>query len=215
MKLWETAYRINNSSIRTTETNHSPYNHPDMYVGKLIGENWIPFDVYTYEEGEYTDFYNYFGGLPVINRKTYECLRPYLEGEVEFLPINHPGAELFVMNVVSVLDVLDYEKTIVPISPFGNNMRYVDFVYFSEERINQSVYIFKVPEAVTSRSFVTERFVELLDHFKLRGPQLNLSWRTEFISDVPQNQIERYNQVLQQLWNDVTSEKNSFFTGSN
>ncbi|WP_028545103.1 imm11 family protein [Paenibacillus taiwanensis] len=209
MNIWETAFDPNNDCITTSDDNSSPYEHSEMYKGVRIRDNWVPFDVYTYQEGKHRDFINYFGGLPVVSKKTFECLEPHLKEVVEFLPLRHPEEEMYVMNIVNVIDALDYEKTAIRVLPCGS-MEYFDNVYFVKDRIKADEYIFKIPETVTSRPFVTDRFIELLDKYNIKGPHLNFRWSYESTCGISDTQIEQYYKVLKKLRTQGNQEKFTF-----
>ena len=47
--------------------------------------------------------------IPVFSRRAWECLEPLISKNVEILPLDFNEKEYFGINVITVLDAIDYD----------------------------------------------------------------------------------------------------------
>ncbi|MDK8182133.1 hypothetical protein [Paenibacillus sp. UMB4589-SE434] len=200
MKIWEISANPANTTIVEAEDNLSSFSDIELYKGLPLGGEWVPFKVQTYQEGSRMDFYNYYGGIPVITEKTYEILKPYMENQVEFLPIIYDQTVLYAMNVTNVIDAIDYRSIKVSKMPSGK-LNPLDTYHFNNDKIKDIDLIFKIPEQVSTSVFVTSKFVDLLNMYKLEGPSLYLVWDKNIPvqSAATAEMLLRYDERLSQL----------------
>ena len=59
------------------------------------------------KKGDVTDYYY----VPIFTDKATEILRPYLENDGEFLPINCKGDKYYIYHLFRREDILDFEKS--------------------------------------------------------------------------------------------------------
>ena len=80
--------------------------------GQAIAPSWQPamteVDIYS---GPLGDFPMCTMGPPVLNEKAWDVLRPVLGEMVEALPVVTPFGTCFALNVLDVIDCLDYEHS--------------------------------------------------------------------------------------------------------
>lgn len=55
--------------------------------------------------------------IPVFSRRAWECLEPLISKNVEILPLDFNEKEYFGINVITVLDAIDYENQFI--KPIG------------------------------------------------------------------------------------------------
>ena len=72
----------------------------------------------------------------ILNKKAVDTLDDLIEGQVEILPLKHPSENYYAINVINVLDCIDYENA----EP--NDWGGFDNWAFIEEKIENQTYFF-------------------------------------------------------------------------
>lgn len=145
---------------------------------------WTPLEV-EYIERSFKSKYDCSGfnqGAFIFNQKTVKALQPVLEGKVEVLPLVHIGTptpdHIFAINVVNLLDCLDYEKAKVKIDKEYNVVtKVLQYAFQIEMVIDES--IFKMPQHRGTRIFVTEKFVQAVQENQITGLDFEEVWDSE------------------------------------
>ena len=115
-----------------------------------------------------------FSLLPVFSRKALDCLLPLIQNHVEILPLDFEK-EFFAINVITVLDCIDYDRSIYNMFSDGKRiMAFKKYAFTSE--INGSP-IFKTIDENRRRGFVSEEFKRIVEANKLKGFDLKLVWQ--------------------------------------
>lgn len=141
----------------------------DSFVGDPLGERWTPVRV-VFEEGDAAgDFPSLLRHVPVFSDRALKVLLPLIETSVEVLPLDLVGEEekLYAINVLNLLDALDYEKSKVTRFPSGGVM-FIDEYAFREDVIS-GADIFKIAEAPLKSVLVSECFKALTEENGLLG----------------------------------------------
>lgn len=97
------------------------------------------------------------GNAPVLKQPAVDVLSPVLTKDGELLPLACDDANLWVFNVMTVLDALDEDRSEVIRFSNGRIMRVNSFA-FRPDRLRR-VGAFKVPQLLRSALFVTEEVV--------------------------------------------------------
>ncbi|MCM3746257.1 hypothetical protein M3223_02710 [Paenibacillus pasadenensis] len=144
--------------------------HP--FVSSFDGEsklqNWTFIEIETLYKKKYDCFPHYLCGVPIFSEKVKLVLEPYLNNEVEFLPLGHKHLKLYAINVTNVLDCVDWDRSDIQKFNDGSFAGFNKLV-FDFTKIPPNTYIFKYKERATTYVYVTELFKELVEKFKLKG----------------------------------------------
>lgn len=120
-------------------------------------------------------------GLPVFSERAMEAYKDLLAGKVKFLPIvpaKAGGIRYFIVQVINLIDCLDYEKSVIDYYPHDpSRMAGVDLFAFKPEMVADQI-IFKIPEASTW-TFVTEKFIACGKAAGLKGLSFSAVWDSE------------------------------------
>lgn len=153
-----------------------------MFNGTSVIDQWVKPETEIDKGASHRKSdYPYFSvGLPVMSKKALDILLPIIENSVEILPVDVQGEEYYGINVLKVLDVVDYEKSAHWFLPSGTIMVTNYVLKYSNDMNKYNV--FKVTDNVmTSWPFVTDEFKNAVEKNKLKG------FEFELISDFHDN----------------------------
>lgn len=107
--------------------------------------------------------------IPAFSKRACVALARILEPNGELLPIQAPIGEYFAYNLLTVADVMDYERAAVEF--FRPELRSralsIDRFEFHEDRL-QGLTIFRIVQLPNSQ-FVTQEFVDAVKQHELNG----------------------------------------------
>lgn len=159
--------------LRFTETYTHEAGFPvsDQFdKGKSISSSWQPvlLEVHT-SRGPLSDFPVCPMGPPILSQKAWGVLQPLIGDAVEALPVATPLGTYFALNVLDVIDCLDYEQSEIsyyPASMNGGLHRIIKYQLNSD--LIKRKHIFKIPERMTE-AIVSEDFKRLSENALLNG----------------------------------------------
>lgn len=120
----------------------------------------------------------------VFSLKAVNGLKTLIEDDVEILPLEFEEIQYFVINVTTVLDVIDYDRS--EFETFDNSDRILAFDKYAF-RLCDDLHqhnIFKLIDEPASYTFVNERFKDEVERNGLTGFKFELVWDSEIISDL-------------------------------
>lgn len=126
-----------------------------------------------------TDFPGFYC-LPflVFSERATTLLRPLIEHDAEFLPIDASGQAFYFINVTSVLDCVDAEKsTCRRFKSTGRIMKYLSLAFRAD--VIKGHHLFRLPHG-PKYYYVTDEFKELVEHSGLTGFSFRLIWEDPF-----------------------------------
>jgi len=128
-------------------------------------ESWSPPAVFIYKpKHKAGNFYNLSNGLLIADQRAAGALRNLFEKAGELLPLPYKDELYHVLNVTSVVDCLDQNKTEWETTDTG--FRYLIKRYvFRPERLKGSP-IFKIPEKVLTSIFLVEGLLRPEQEFR-------------------------------------------------
>lgn len=139
------------------------------FVGKKLSTNWeLPSHELDDVKLPLRDFVRGYTEAPFVSKYAYNGLRDVLGEHVEFRSIGTlRDEEYYVMNVLTVFDCLDLEKSIISYSPDEpDRILSVNKFIFTDNIPN--VPIFKVPQD-TGKIFVKMPFIDCIRKNKITG----------------------------------------------
>ena len=102
-----------------------------------------------------------------------------MKNPIEVLPLAFKEKPYWGINVVSVLDVLDYSKSIYRIFPNTNKIAIVEKYAIRNCADLKNHNIFKIVDEPRGRSFVSEKFKNAVEQNNLTGFLFELVWDSD------------------------------------
>jgi len=168
MNYWLSGSALENLEVDACCVLPKSLESPPYYIGEPMLNQWVqpPLEVV---DGEICDVISYRPGALIISKHAMEKMTPFIENEVEFLPIKLKGmGDYYVLNVVNVIDCLDMSKSEVRYHADGKTVRTIRDYKFYENMID-NVCLFKIPQSAGSEILATEKFKCLMDELNIKG----------------------------------------------
>ncbi|MEK4850172.1 DUF1629 domain-containing protein [Paenibacillus sp. FSL H7-0756] len=169
----------------------------DFQGQKLLGK-WEPVKIQTYKKRKFNEFPYLIDEKPIVSYKAMNILMPYISTEVEFLPLIHDELDIFMINVINILDCVDWQKSKAKWLQEKYFMGF-DKLVFDYTKIPEQTYLFKIKEQATSKVYVTELFKELIEEHQLPGLDFSVVYDSEFTEEMEQVQQRKYEAALQAI----------------
>lgn len=117
--------------------------------------------------------------IPVFSKKALEILQMYLQDSAEILDLVFDEGDYYGINVIAVLDVVDYERATY--INFNNSNRIMVFTKYAFRECDElkKHNIFKIVDEPRRGPFVSEEFKEAVEKNKLTGFKFELVWDSE------------------------------------
>jgi hypothetical protein len=146
------------------------------FNGHVI-DKWGEVKVRTHRKGKRTDAPSFLTGMPIISRRAAEVFSEHLHEKIQILPLTHEQHEYVIVNVINVIDALDYNHAEIKRFTSGNIQDIVTYSF--HPHVIQNELIFKIPEYPQNKIFVTDSFREIIEANKLIGFRFDLIWNSE------------------------------------
>lgn len=111
--------------------------------------------------------------IPVFGKKAMDILYPLLKEDVEILPMQFEGGELYGINVLTVLDALDYDLSEYRTFRDGKRILAIQ-KYAFKPNVIKGKNIFKIENEKHRAPFVSEEFYNAVIDGGLEGFKLEL-----------------------------------------
>lgn len=116
--------------------------------------------------------------FPVFSYRALNCLKPLIEPNIEVLPLDCDEGKHFGINIITVLDAIDYEKSIY--KTFRDGKRIMSFKKYSFiPNAVDGVPLFKITDEKVRYPFVSDAFKETVEKNKLTGFVFRLVWDSD------------------------------------
>lgn len=150
------------------------------FDGRRKKETWKPLPVKRMEPQKKLELGDAPGfTIPVFSKKALEVLYPMIQNSVEILELQLSEEEFYGINVISVLDVIDYSKS--QYRTFSDGKRIMAFQKYvfrmSEELVKNDM--FKIIDERRRRAFVSDKFKQTVEENNLTGFKFKLVWDSE------------------------------------
>ena len=116
--------------------------------------------------------------IPVFDKKALDILLPMVENEIEVLPLLCEEREFFAINVIKVLDCVDYDKSKYRTFRDGKRIMAFEKYTFKLDDIKGS-NIFKIIDEPRRKPFVSDEFRDKVLETGLTGFKFKLVWDSE------------------------------------
>ena len=147
------------------------------FDGRSKAESWTPL-AFKAMEGNmpWGDAPSYHTHMPIVTRRVIEATQDLLGNNVEILPVLCEGQELYLLNVIQLLDCVDYTKAKYKL--VANRLKIFKKYAFYPEKIGNN-HIFKLKELPLSEAFVSDEFRQRILDNGLEGFKFELVWDSE------------------------------------
>lgn len=141
-------------------------------------KNWNPMKVKRMYDREFSNTPGLSPHIPVFDEKAISVLGDLLIGNAEILPLNCEDGNFYAINVINVMDCIDYEKSQYKTFRDGKRiMRFTKYVF--DERKIEGMNLFKTKDEPLKRPFVSEVFRKRVVDNNLTGFKFELAWDSE------------------------------------
>lgn len=148
------------------------------FDGTKRANTWIPVSVQIIEETKKSDTPGLSSGVPVLSLRAIKILEDILRDSVEILPLKCKNEEYYAINVIDVLDCIDYEKS--KFEKFESSGRIMLFnKYAFNPECVKGKHIFKIIDEPVRRPFVSDEFRNRVLESELVGFKFDLVWDSE------------------------------------
>lgn len=117
----------------------------------------------------------FFPHIPVFDKKAVDILNKYLKHTAEILPVYSKDGEFYIINIINVLDCIDYKKSKYRMFPNSDRIMIFQSYAFIEERL-RGTDIFKIKDEPRKSAFVTDNFKNCVLENELSGFKFQLVW---------------------------------------
>lgn len=143
--------------------------------GKQIGQDWTPIDVKLIPGKDPAHDVLIFAPGFGLTKRAVEILSPLIGENVEFLPLISKDGQFYTMNVINVVHALDIDRSKLERFEKSGKVMIIDEYVFHKDRIEDQL-IFKIPEQIRSRVYVTDRFRDAVEKAGLGGFRFKQLW---------------------------------------
>lgn len=129
------------------------------FDGRKMKDTWKPLPVKRAEPKKKLELSDAPGfTIPVFSKKALEVLRPLIQNSVEELELQFSEAEYYAINVITVLNVIDYDKSeYIKFSDEDRIMLFEKYAFIKcDALVNHN--IFKIVDEPGRKAFVSDSF---------------------------------------------------------
>lgn len=173
MKIWRIS--PNNETIQIVPTEDWGLDYAKSFDGTSKIEQWEKIEVKSEEEycnGKISDVLD-FAPDPelVLTEFAVQQLCNIIKKDVELLPVDFNGTELWLMYVTTVLDCVDYSRS-QPIYLSTGKLSYFEELFFKRDVIRGHA-LFKIQEKPNSYTYCTDVFKNAVEQRFQNGPDFD------------------------------------------
>ena len=178
MKIFTLDFDVNNyKSVQLCENVNADFYQ--MFDGTPVKNQWK-----TLEVKEYDDSKDYKTGdapgafIPMFNKKALDILLPIINDYIEILPFRFHDDCLYGINVLCLVDAIDYELSEYKTFRDGKRiMRFYKYAFIDDAIKDKE--IFKITDLKRGDVFVSERFYNAVHENGLEGFDMKLVYDSE------------------------------------
>lgn len=182
MKIWKLGTDANHYD-NITFTNEEDwslllFDNKYPFDGRRLADLWTPLKIEIIEVRKESDTPSLSPGVPILSERALKILGDLLKGSVEILPLNSTHGRYSAINVVDVVDCVDYDKAkFTRFKSSGRIMKFEKYVFKSELVKNKN--IFKIVDETRRSPFVSDEFRDRVLENGLRGFDFQLVWDSD------------------------------------
>lgn len=179
MKIWHLNFELDEYDNLMPEKAFTA-DEIQSFDGRKMKENWMPLPVKRMEPEKNLPLSDAPGfTIPVFSGRALEVLRPLIKDSIEELEFEFEEAEYYGINVTTVLDVIDYEKSEYRTYRDGKRIMVFEKYAFKECDELKEHNIFKIVDEPRRWAFVSDNFKQTVEENNLTGFKFKLLWDSE------------------------------------
>ncbi|WP_379159270.1 imm11 family protein [Paenibacillus sp. sgz5001063] len=197
MKVYE--LKVNHSKTTTLVMKNreqlSSHSIRSDFMGQTLAQDWQPVEMQTLRSKMFNDFFDFVPEKPIVSQKAMQILKPHTVSDVEFLPLIHTELDIFMINVINIIDCVDWQNSKAKwlLEKYFSGF---DKLVFDFAKIPENTYMFKIKEQATTKVYVTELFRELIEEHQLPGLDFSVVYDSEFTEEMEQERKRKYEEAL-------------------
>lgn len=177
MKVWILDCDVDNYENLTWK-NEIDIDFIQSFNGTEKKKDWKPIQVKRMYDRTFSNTPGLSPHIPVFDKKAIDVLSEFLIGNAGILPLACEEGDFYVINVVKVVDCIDYEAS--KYKTFRDGKRIMRFTkYAFDEKKVEGVHLFKIKDEPLKRPFVSDDFKERILDNNLTGFKFELAWDSE------------------------------------
>ncbi|WP_397376181.1 imm11 family protein [Paenibacillus sp. sptzw28] len=167
MKIWELSTQ-DKVQITLKHYEEQYYKYFDsQFMGQPVS-TWGEIEMMVYKGGgKYCDAPYFVSGKPIFSGKTVETLGDLIRDSAEILPLVHEPFAVYAINVLNVINCIDYSRAEPKKLSSGTLIGFNRFAF--HEQLLTGKHIFKIPEMLSTKIFVSDQFKAKVEEHKLTG----------------------------------------------
>lgn len=179
MKIWKLDSDVNNYE-NLVECGYPNLDLLQSFDGRSKINNWISPKLEPLHgcNRPFSNTPGYLPHIPVFDEKAINVLKCFLDKNAEILPLECNVGKFYAINVIRVLDCVDYEKSIFKTFRDGKRiMRFSKYCFNINEVLKED--LFKIKDEKLKRPFVSDNFKDVVTKSGLTGFEFELVWDSE------------------------------------
>lgn len=149
-----------------------------LFNGSRRRELWKPIAVKKMEDKELSNAPGFYSHIPVFDKIALEVVKDLIKDYAEALPLICSEGEFYAINVVEVLNGIDYDKAKFKTYRDGKRIMRFEKYEFVKNAIDKK-HIFKIVDEPLRKPFVSDEFRNRVIDNKLEGFKFELVWDSE------------------------------------
>lgn len=182
MRIWKISSNIDNDEIASKNEEDEKV-FEEGFKGEPMINSWSTIETYTSKEGIESDVVSWKGSTLqlILNKKAVDTLDDLIEGQVEILPLKHTSESYYAINVINLIDCIDYEN-----SESNKWERIVKWAFIEEKVKNQ--YIFRAVQTkhslgdfpiISVETFISDELKQRIESSGLKGFSISPVWASD------------------------------------
>ncbi|RCX13019.1 hypothetical protein DFR58_11976 [Anaerobacterium chartisolvens] len=177
MKIWLLDCDVDNYDNLTWK-NDIDIDEVQTFDGRQKLMNWNPVQVKRMYDREFSNSPGLSSHIPIFDKKAVDTLKDLLIGNAEILQLDCEGWEFYAINVIKVLDCIDYDKSEYKTFRDGKRiMRFIKYAFDISKVKNE--HLFKIVDEPLRRPFVSDEFRNRILENNLTGFKFELVWDSD------------------------------------
>ncbi len=151
------------------------------FDGRSQIHTWIPDEVVKLNPKKKLPFSNapnFYTHIPVFDEKALSVLGKYLTDTAEILPLNYKEGNYYAINVMRVIDCIDYEQAKFITFSDGKRIMFFEKYAFHEDKVRNE-NLFKIIDEPLAHQFVSDDFRQTVLENGLTGFIFKEVWDSE------------------------------------
>jgi len=154
----------------------------EMSNGEKKNGKFDNLEIEMIDSGKSSDlpqFWNLIGGL-IFSEKAKICLESHLKDCVEFIPLKYGCANYYLLNVIQIVDAIDYDKAVLRKLDTGLVVGIEKYSFIENEMKNVCMFKVLLGEKIyNSETYISSELKEKIEGCDLVGFKFSEVWDSD------------------------------------